>query len=227
MSQNRPQRPPFRLFLKQSSVRHIACSALNHYLCGAEQHQKQSYMADFRDNTADRIIRHALDVSGKVRILFVCLGNICRSPAAEGILRQKGDDLIGRGILEVDSAGLYHGHRGELPDKRMRVHAIRRGYELTHRARPVREADFDDFDIIFAMDDSNYDNLRRMAPAIEDERKVCHMIECCPSFRHLDAVPDPYYEGAEGFENVLNMLEDGCDQIIRIIEQLPSSGFRV
>ena len=100
------------------------------------------------------------------RILFVCLGNICRSPAAQGVMQRLVDEAGLTDCYVLDSAGTYAGHAGELPDKRMRIHAARRGYELTHRSRPVRSSDFDDFDIVVAMDDSNYDNLRRLAPTV-------------------------------------------------------------
>lgn len=154
----------------------------------------------------------------KVRILFVCLGNICRSPAAEGIMA----DLIAKeGLtdrIELDSAGLYGGHAGELPDHRMRVHARRRGYELTHRSRPVKLSDYDDFDIIVAMDNSNYDRLRGFAPTVEAQDKVVRMAEFVNGFPLYDHVPDPYYEGAEGFELVLDMLEDGCRELLRELD---------
>ena len=89
----------------------------------------------------------------KQRILFVCLGNICRSPAAEGIMRRIVSDRGLENEFEIDSAGTYGGHAGQLPDARMRAAASRRGYELTHRSRPLREEDFDAFDLIVVMDD--------------------------------------------------------------------------
>ncbi|MCM1004866.1 MAG: low molecular weight phosphotyrosine protein phosphatase [Prevotella sp.] len=150
----------------------------------------------------------------KVRILFVCLGNICRSPAAQGVMQQMVDaaGLSDRYLL--DSAGTYAGHAGELPDKRMRVHAARRGYTLTHRSRPVHASDFEDFDIIVAMDDSNYENLRRMAPTADDEKKIVRMIDYCRQHPYYYSVPDPYYEGASGFELVLDLLEDACTVLL-------------
>lgn len=150
----------------------------------------------------------------EIRILFVCLGNICRSPAAEGIMR---DIVEKEGLQErfvLDSAGLYSGHAGELPDQRMRVHARRRGYELTHRSRPVRSSDFDDFDLIVAMDNSNYDRLRGFAPTLEGKEKVVKMIDFVKTYPGYDYIPDPYYEGAEGFEIVLDLLEDGCRNLM-------------
>lgn len=149
-----------------------------------------------------------LNTNKKYKVLFVCHGNICRSPAAEGIFRhlmkQQGIDSIG-----VDSAGTYGGHAGELPDPRMRAHAARRGYLLEHRSRPVRPADFERFDLILAMDDSNYDTLRDRANTPEEAAKVQRMTDYCRHYP-VDHVPDPYYSGADGFENVLNILEDAC-----------------
>ena len=153
------------------------------------------------------------------KILFVCLGNICRSPAAQGIMQ----DLINRKGLQnefyIDSAGLYGGHANELPDYRMRVHAKRRGYNLDHRSRPVRTSDFEDFDLIIAMDDSNFSRLRKMAPSIEDENKIVRMIDYVKGYPQFHSVPDPYYEGSEGFEIVLNLLEDGCKNLLDCLSQ--------
>lgn len=161
----------------------------------------------------------AKDIAGndRIGILFVCLGNICRSPAAEGVMRC----LVEKAGLEerfkIDSAGLYGGHAGDLPDNRMRVHAIQRGYGLIHRSRKVRMSDFDDFDLIVAMDHGNYDRLREMAPTVEDERKVVRMIDFVKGFPQCDCVPDPYYDGAEGFELVLDLLEDGCVNLLDVL----------
>lgn len=148
------------------------------------------------------------------RILFVCLGNICRSPAAEEVARRIASAEGLTDSFRFDSAGLYGGHAGELPDSRMRAHAARRGYRLTHRSRPVRESDFFDFDLIVAMDDSNYHNLRRLAPTPETESKVVRMIDFVKLPTRFDSVPDPYYEGAEGFELVLDLLADGCRNLV-------------
>lgn len=153
------------------------------------------------------------DLKPHTSVLFVCLGNICRSPAAEEIMRE----VVRRNGCEdrftLDSAGLYGGHAGDLPDRRMRVHAFQRGYSLLHRSRQVRRSDFSDFDIIVAMDDSNYQRLRSMAATIEEEDKIVRMIDYVTDRRHCDCIPDPYYEGAEGFELVLDLLEDGCQNL--------------
>lgn len=148
------------------------------------------------------------------KILFVCLGNICRSPAAQAIMQSTIDSIGQSGNFELDSAGLYGGHAGELPDDRMRIHARRRGYELTHRSRPVKASDFDYFDLIVAMDDSNYSRLVNLAPTPEDEKKIVRMIDFVKNFPQYDHVPDPYYQGSEGFELVLDMLEDGCRNLL-------------
>ena len=146
----------------------------------------------------------------KVAILFVCLGNICRSPAAEGIMA----DIVRRegaeALFRIDSAGTGSYHIGDLPDKRMRIHARRRDIELTHRARRVTADDFRDFDLIVAMDSSNEANLRNLAPTAEDMEKIAGMAEFVDKAMRYDHIPDPYYEGAEGFELVLDLLEDGC-----------------
>lgn len=124
--------------------------------------------------------------------------------------------------VEVDSAGLIGYHEGELPDERMRRHARRRGYDLTHLSRPVRDMDFDLFDLIIGMDDSNIDRLLRMAPNVESEQKVHRMTEYCVRMT-VDHVPDPYYGGDRGFEHVLDILEDACEGLLREIASLQPS----
>lgn len=152
--------------------------------------------------------------NGKYRILFVCLGNICRSPAAHGIMEAFA--ACGGDAVEVDSAGTYGGHRGELPDGRMRRAAARRGYELTHRARQIREEDFERFDRIVVMDDMNYEAVHRLAPSRAHAEKIERMRDYCPRSGR-SYVPDPYYEGHEGFELVLDMLEEGCANLLGAI----------
>ena len=145
----------------------------------------------------------------KTKLLFVCLGNICRSPAAQAVMQEIVDRDDELQFIELDSAGTYGGHAGDLPDSRMRMHAEKRGYVLTHRSRQIRNSDFDRFDMILAMDDRNYDDLRAMAPDVESERKVYRMTDFCRQLA-VDHIPDPYYGGSSGFEQVLDMLEDAC-----------------
>ena len=154
------------------------------------------------------------------KILFVCLGNICRSPAAQTVMEQLVEGKGMQNVIECDSAGTYSGHTGEKADPRMRSAASRRGINITHRARQVRSDDFDRFDMIVAMDDSNYDKLFRLAPTAEATDKIYRMSEFFGEnySRDWSYVPDPYYEGAEGFELVLNLLEDGCANLLSRLE---------
>lgn len=152
--------------------------------------------------------------TNKKHILFVCLGNICRSAAANGIMEQM---VANEGLEEsiiIDSAGTYGGHAGDLPDPRMRVAASRRGYNLTHRSRKFREEDYFRFDMIIVMDDSNYENVARLAPERKYLDKVYRFVEFSKNYPQWSYVPDPYYEGHEGFELVLDLLEDGCRELL-------------
>jgi protein-tyrosine phosphatase len=145
-----------------------------------------------------------------ISILFVCLGNICRSPMAEGVFDKilKREHASDRFV--IDSAGLLAYHQGELPDSRMRYHAGKRGYSLTHRSRPFSRSDFDSFDMIVGMDDQNIAGLKQQAMTLEEDAKIYRMTDFC---QHIQAthVPDPYYGGDQGFENVIDLLEDACE----------------
>jgi protein-tyrosine phosphatase len=142
------------------------------------------------------------------KILFVCLGNICRSPSAEavfkGLVKNKG---VAKDF-EIDSAGTYAYHAGEPADRRMQQHAIKRGYDLTSISRPFRpEQDWDYFDFIIAMDNSNLHDLKEMARNAEDLKKLHKMTDFSINFDYQE-VPDPYYGGSAGFELVIDLLED-------------------
>lgn len=158
------------------------------------------------------------------KILFVCLGNICRSSSAEGVMNRLIKEAGRENEFVIDSAGILSYHQGELPDSRMRAHASRRGYNLTHRSRPVRTEDFYNFDLIIGMDDRNIDDLKDRAPSPAECSKIHRMTEYCTKFTYADHVPDPYYSGAEGFEYVLDLLEDACAGLLKT---LPSSSERV
>ena len=155
-----------------------------------------------------------MKINNKTHILFVCLGNICRSPAANGVMEQMVAQQSLQDKFLIDSAGTYGGHAGELPDPRMRVAASRRGYNLTHRSRKFREQDYHDFDMIVVMDDSNYENVARLAPERKYLDKIYRFVEFSKNHPDWSYVPDPYYEGHEGFELVLDILEDGCTELI-------------
>ncbi len=148
------------------------------------------------------------------RILFVCLGNICRSPAAEGILRAMCKEQKIEELFEVDSAGTYGGHAGDQPDHRMREAAYSRGYKLTHRSRQITEDDMLTFDRIIVMDDNNFRNVERLAPSPESRDKIERFADLVHDIPDIHYVPDPYYEGRDGFYHVLNILEEGCRRII-------------
>ena len=152
------------------------------------------------------------NINKKYKVLFVCLGNICRSPAAQGIFEHVVRENGMQDKIEADSAGTYSGHRGELPDRRMRTAALYRGFALTHKARPVSGLDFLDFDMIVAMDDQNYEDLMHLAPSVEATHKIRRMASFL-KLRQMSYIPDPYYMGTEGFSMVLDLLEDGCQNL--------------
>lgn len=151
-------------------------------------------------------------------VLFVCLGNICRSPAAEGIFKKLVKEEGLEDKISVDSAGTSGYHIGDLPDHRMRQHGARRGYKFDSLSRKFSIDDFYYSDIIIVMDDNNYRDVMRLAPDIESEGKVNRMTEFSQKYGH-DHVPDPYYTGADGFELVLDLLEDACAGLLDKIKQ--------
>lgn len=149
-------------------------------------------------------------------VLFVCTGNICRSPTAEGVFRHLARE---RGVLDrlrVDSAGTHDYHVGEAPDPRAIAHAARRGYDLAAlRARQVMRADFTGFDRILAMDRDHLRQLRAIAPAGSPAR-LSMFLDHSESWRGLD-VPDPYYGSGRGFEEVLDMVEEASARLLEEI----------
>jgi protein-tyrosine phosphatase len=150
-----------------------------------------------------------------MKILFICLGNICRSPAAEGVMRAFAEKA---GIpLEIDSAGTAGWHAGSLPDERMRAAATGRGYKLNHRARQVHKEDFATFDHILVMDEQNESDLRRFDPGGKNRAKVSYLMDHATE-HETRIVPDPYYGGPEGFDHVLDLLEDACAGLLRKLQ---------
>lgn len=150
----------------------------------------------------------------RLAILFICLGNICRSPAAEGIM----ETLVKKAHLDnhffIDSAGIGRWHIGQLPDSRMRAHGERRGYNFDHHCRQFTTYDFAAFDYIIVMDEDNYEAIADKARNKEELGKIHYMAEYFRNFKEYSRVPDPYYEGAEGFELVMDLLEDGCTGLL-------------
>ncbi len=149
------------------------------------------------------------------KILFVCLGNICRSPAAEGVFKQKLKERDLEKLFVVDSAGTGDWHVGNLADPRMRQTALSRGIELTSRSRQIEENDLYEFDQILVMDK---DNLEAVKSLIKDHNNhVNSKIKLILSYSknsQLDEVPDPYYGGQNGFDKVLDLLDDAMDGLI-------------
>ncbi|WP_434607127.1 low molecular weight phosphotyrosine protein phosphatase [Pseudomonas sp. D2-30] len=147
-----------------------------------------------------------------MRVLFVCLGNICRSPTAEGILRHKLREAGLQEQVEVASAGTGDWHVGKAPDKRSMAAALRRGYDLSaQRARQVTRADFATYDLILAMDSSNLRNLKVLQPA-NARAELDLFLRRYEA--ELDEVPDPYYDGEQGFEQVLDLIERATDRLV-------------
>lgn len=151
----------------------------------------------------------------KLRILFICLGNICRSPAAEGIMKSmvkaKGlDDQI-----YVDSAGIGSWHIGQLPDIRMRRQGERSGYRFDSRARQFNKGDFARFDLIVVMDADNYIAISSMASSSEDRKKIVLMADYLGHHPGQTSIPDPYYGDQDDFKFVIELLEDACETLLK------------
>ncbi|WP_439861645.1 low molecular weight protein-tyrosine-phosphatase [Pseudomonas sp. MBLB4136] len=151
-----------------------------------------------------------------MRVLFVCLGNICRSPTAEGVFRHKLREAGLEARVQVDSAGTGDWHVGKAPDLRTRQAALRRGYDLSAlRARQVAGDDFRRFDLILAMDGSNLQHLQRLRPSANAAELDLFLRRYQLA---LDEVPDPYYGGEDGFEQVLDLIEQASDALLAEIQ---------
>jgi protein-tyrosine phosphatase len=153
------------------------------------------------------------------RVLFVCLGNICRSPTAEAVFR----DLLSRQAadleIEVDSAGTHGYHAGSPPDARAVAAARRRGIDMSQmRARVIEEGDFERFDLVLAMDEQNYRRLRKLAPP-QHAGRVRLFLDYAPQLERRD-VPDPYYGGSTGFEDVLDLIEEAARGLLAALGRL-------
>lgn len=152
-----------------------------------------------------------------MRILFVCLGNICRSPAAEGIFKHLVAERGLEHVISCDSAGTAGYHEGEGAYPKMKKIAFKRGYDLTSISRPVKpKRDFEEFDLIVGMDDQNIADLTRMAPDAKAKAKIQKMTDYCTRLRH-HSVPDPYYGDSQDYELVIDILEDACEGLLNSI----------
>ena len=153
-----------------------------------------------------------------LKILFVCMGNICRSPTAEGVFRKK---LASAGLLHkvhIDSAGTHNYHPNSPPDERSQTHAHRRGYDLSNlRARAVQENDFKAFDLLLTMDWDNRALLEERCPP-ENQHKIRGFAEFLQTTQ-ASVIPDPYYGGAQGFEHVLDLIEEASDGLMQLVIQ--------
>lgn len=152
------------------------------------------------------------------RVLFVCLGNICRSPAAEIIFRKQVADAGRAGEFEIDSAGTIGHHEGAPPDPRMSESLRQKGFVIEGHARQIQPGDLTAFDLIVTMDESNLADVRKLDPSGELHGKIRPFVGFC---RHHDdlRVPDPYYGGQRGFDHVIRMLEDGCEGILESFQK--------
>jgi protein-tyrosine phosphatase len=150
-----------------------------------------------------------------IKVLFVCLGNICRSPTAHAVLEHKLAMAKLSDLVEVDSAGIAAWHVGKEPDLRSQQAARKRDYDLSHlRARQAVADDFLEFDYVLAMDNENLENLQAIAPNNNQVKSSPQLFLTSFSTQGFTQVPDPYYGGEGGFEAVLDMIEDACDQLI-------------
>jgi protein-tyrosine phosphatase len=155
----------------------------------------------------------------KKKILFICLGNICRSPAAEGIMKSIIKKHNYENQIEVGSAGIIDYHSGESPDKRMKSLAKKRGYNLESIARQFNpKIDFGSYDCIIAMDNENYFTLIELDPEGKFTNKIYKMAEFSSKY-DVEEVPDPYFGGPSGFETVLDILEDACTGLFNKIKE--------
>ena len=149
----------------------------------------------------------------KHRILFVCLGNICRSPMAEGVFRRVADDAGLMHLFGIDSAGMGDWHAGQAPDHRAQKAALTRGVDISNQsARKIEPEDFDDFDLIVAMDGANIADLEDIVPHAA-RGKIRRFLDYAPHLDHED-VPDPYYGGREGFDHALDLIEAAAQGLL-------------
>lgn len=153
-----------------------------------------------------------------IKVLFVCMGNICRSPTAEGVFTKVVAEEGMDELIETDSAGTHAYHVGEPPDPRAMKHAMARNIEISHlRARKVTSDDFHEFDYVLAMDNDNFQILEQLCP-LGMEHKLSLLMDYAPHVQFRE-VPDPYYGGSKGFERVLDMVEEASRGLLAVIRE--------
>jgi protein-tyrosine phosphatase len=156
--------------------------------------------------------------SPEFKILFICMGNICRSPTAEGVFRKKLTEHLLHTRVLVDSAGTHNYHPDSPPDPRSQMHALRRGYDLsTLRARQVRHTDFEHFDLLLTMDWDNRALLEERCPPTL-QHKIRGFAEFLPKTQ-ASVIPDPYYGGDQGFEHVLDLVEEASEGLMELVKK--------
>ncbi|MCF6190007.1 MAG: low molecular weight phosphotyrosine protein phosphatase [Cocleimonas sp.] len=157
-----------------------------------------------------------MSIQKKIGVVFVCMGNICRSPTAEGVFRHVVNQRSMQDMIKIDSAGTHAYHIGEPPDSRSQAMAKSRGVDLSgQRAREVEAIDFERFDYVIAMDRSNYENLKDIA-SVEQQEKL-HLFMGFTSAWDNAEVPDPYYGGGDGFKNVFDMVQSASEGLLERI----------
>lgn len=157
--------------------------------------------------------------SGKHTVLFICLGNICRSPAAEGIMKSLVEKEGMSDDFFIDSAAIGSWHIGQLPDSRMRKCGAEHGYRFDSHARQFQTSDFQHFDLIVVMDNENYRAITSMASSQADKDKVVRIADYLTHHREYTTVPDPYYGDYSDFELVIELLEDACQGLLDSIKE--------
>ena len=166
-------------------------------------------------NSTVNFVIHTHPMPQPFRVLFVCMGNICRSPTAHGVFRQKVADAGLAEVIEVDSAGTHNFHPGSPPDRRSQAHAAKRGYDFSDlRARQIRGTDFEHYDLILVMDAENLAAVGAVCPSLH-RGKIRRLTDYCLRYIDSDEVPDPYYGSAQEFERALDLIEDACDGLMQ------------
>ncbi len=150
----------------------------------------------------------------RIKLLFVCLGNICRSPAAQAVMQQLVEEKGLSHLFYINSAGIGGWHVGQLPDKRMRLQGSLRGYIFDHRAQQLRREDFDHYDYLIGMDEENIHDMRRVCNSKKQANKIICLADYLRKYAGETTIPDPYYGGTKDFVWALDLIEDACEGLL-------------